>query len=238
MKNKEIPSSYEELREKINFGVLFSQEWLGQIMSSVSPFEADRLDTEGKDVSIYKIDDFLSSEDCEFFISKFRDKLKPSEVTGNELDFRTSRVANMFEIEEGDEDIWRILNLDVNISNRLNLHPSLGENLQFEYFQAGEYFKPHTDYFEPDSEDYLENISKHGQRTWTFQIFLNDVENGGETAFPHLSAEIKPKRGTALIWNNLDSSGTPNYLTLHEEKLVTKESKAIITKWFRDKRIH
>ena len=65
-------------------------------------------------------------------------------------------------------------------------------------------------------------------------IYLNDVEEGGETFFPFLSIAFYPKKGQALIWNNLSFDGMPNKQTLHQGKPVLKGSKAIITKWFRE----
>ena len=39
-----------------------------------------------------------------------------------------------------------------------------------------------------------------GQRTWTTMIYLNDVEEGGETNFPKLDVAIKPKCGRILLF--------------------------------------
>ncbi|ETO25077.1 hypothetical protein RFI_12067 [Reticulomyxa filosa] len=44
-----------------------------------------------------------------------------------------------------------------------------------------------------------------GPRILTFFIYLNDVEEGGETAFPHLSLSVKPKKGKAILWPNVPS---------------------------------
>jgi prolyl 4-hydroxylase len=37
----------------------------------------------------------------------------------------------------------------------------------------------------------------------------------------------------ALIWNNLNPDGTPNFATRHCGEAVTRGQKVIITKWFR-----
>ena len=39
----------------------------------------------------------------------------------------------------------------------------------------------------------------------------------------------------ALIWNNNDLNGNPNYNTLHQGNPPIKGEKFIITKWFRQK---
>lgn len=47
---------------------------------------------------------------------------------------------------------------------------------------------------------------EHGQgydnepRAFVFSIYLNDVEEGGETEFLHFSKRVKPKAGRIVIW--------------------------------------
>tara|TARA_S200002703_G_scaffold156453_1_gene162145 strand:- start:1601 stop:2209 length:609 start_codon:yes stop_codon:yes gene_type:complete len=38
------------------------------------------------------------------------------------------------------------------------------------------------------------------QRALVFSIYLNDVEDGGETEFLHFSQRVKPKKGRLVIW--------------------------------------
>lgn len=75
-----------------------------------------------------------------------------------------------------------------------------------------------------------------GQRTWTFMLYLNEPEEGGETDFPSLGVTVKPRTGRAVIWNSLKEDGTPNSRTLHHGMQVRKGFKAVITKWFRKPR--
>ena len=37
-------------------------------------------------------------------------------------------------------------------------------------------------------------------RAFVFSIYLNDIEEGGETEFLHFSKRIKPKTGRIVIW--------------------------------------
>ena len=39
-----------------------------------------------------------------------------------------------------------------------------------------------------------------GPRILTFFLYLSDVEEGGETAFPKLDIAVKPKKGQAVLW--------------------------------------
>jgi prolyl 4-hydroxylase len=125
--------------------------------------------------------------------------------------------------------------LDEKICGAMGLDPALAEVSQGQYYEITQEFKPHTDYFE------AYELGRHstptlGQRTWTFMIYLNDVQAGGETAFVNVGLVIPPKQGTAVLWNNLRPDGSGNYDTLHHGTPVTAGYKAIITKWFRKPR--
>jgi prolyl 4-hydroxylase len=105
--------------------------------------------------------------------------------------------------------------------------------MQGQRYALGQYYKQHCDYFKPLTKEYKTYCEWMGQRTWTFMIYLNDVEEGGETYFKHLKLKIKPEQGTAVIWNNLYRNGLPNPKTLHEALPPVSGKKYIITKWFR-----
>jgi hypothetical protein len=40
----------------------------------------------------------------------------------------------------------------------------------------------------------------YSNRAFVFSVYLNDVEEGGETEFLHFSKRIKPKTGRIVIW--------------------------------------
>ena len=48
---------------------------------------------------------------------------------------------------------------------------------------------------------HAENVNWNlGNRTMAWMVYLNDVEEGGETEFLYQKRKIKPKKGTILIW--------------------------------------
>jgi hypothetical protein len=61
-------------------------------------------------------------------------------------------------------------------------------------------------------------------RTFVFSIYLNDVEEGGETEFLHFSKRIKPKTGRIVIW----PAGFPY---LHRGNPPLSGEKYILTSW-------
>ena len=112
------------------------------------------------------------------------------------------------------------------------LNPFLGEIIHGQKYEIGEYYTEHGDFFR-DGEDLDVYGEWMGQRSWTTMVYLNDVEEGGETHFPLLNLKLKPKEGTLLAWNNLQKDGTPNENTRHEALPPKSGKKYIITKWWR-----
>ena len=113
------------------------------------------------------------------------------------------------------------------------MDPRLSEPIQGQRYDPGEYFKEHTDWFTPGTEEYETHTDSGGQRTWTVMVSLNPVERGGETLFRRLGRSFTPVPGMAVAWNNLQADGTPNPFTLHEALPVQAGHKWVITKWFR-----
>jgi prolyl 4-hydroxylase len=180
-------------------------------------------------IELYTAEGFLLPEECEELIGVIKAQLRPSTISHDgsaDASFRTSRTCDLV----GGEPAVRAL--DERICGAMGLAPQMAEPSQGQYYELTQEFKPHTDYFE-SYELERNSTPTLGQRTWTFMIYLNDVEEGGETAFVNVGLVIPPKQGMAVLWNNLKPDGTPNYDTLHHGTPVKAGYKAIITKWFR-----
>ena len=176
---------------------------------------------------LYLIDNFLSKEECDRIIQSSSGKTIPSLLTRpdpNDHYFRTSDTCYFSDVG-GHKDI------EAKICNALGIPQEMGETSQIQYYKVGKEFKPHYDAFHSGEDD---DILKNGQRTWTFMVYLNDVEKGGETRFVRLNEALKPKQGQAVVWYNLDDQGNINNDTLHQGSPVIEGQKYIITKWFRD----
>ena len=104
--------------------------------------------------------------------------------------------------------------------------------MEGQLYEPGQFFKEHCDWFE--GESYINHALSSGNRTHTFMIYLNEPEDGGETNFPELNQSIKPKRGMALVWENLNEDGSGNTDFLHEGSEVKLGKKYIITSWWRE----
>ena len=61
-------------------------------------------------------------------------------------------------------------------------------------------------------------------RAFVFSIYLNDVEEGGETEFLHFSKRVKPKTGRIVIW-------PATFPYLHRGNPPLSGQKYILTSW-------
>ena len=61
-------------------------------------------------------------------------------------------------------------------------------------------------------------------RAFVFSIYLNDVEEGGETEFLHFSKRVQPKQGRIVIW-------TAAIPYLHRGNPPLSSEKYILTSW-------
>jgi prolyl 4-hydroxylase len=182
---------------------------------------------------IYEYKNFLAPEECNELMEVADQKVRRSCVANPNdeaitSDYRTSWTADLE---------WQHSNfinqIDIKIGRALNLNPFLGEMVQVQRYNPGQYYKEHCDFFHPGTKEYKVYTEWMGQRTWTFMVYLNDVEEGGETYFKYLNLKIKPEQGKAILWSNLYPFGLPNPKTMHEALPPISGDKYVITKWWR-----
>ena len=94
-------------------------------------------------------------------------------------------------------------------------------------FEVG--YKDHTDCV-VDNKDERDRYA-------TFLVYLNDLgaDGGGETVFPELGNDIKPREGRALVWNNMDyGTGKCEPKSIHNAAKVLHpvKKKYIIQRWY------
>mmetsp|Transcript_106 Transcript_106/g.163 ORF Transcript_106/g.163 Transcript_106/m.163 type:complete len:510 (+) Transcript_106:18-1547(+) len=125
-------------------------------------------------------------------------------------------------------------------------HPELGnsrsiaEELQLVHYDVGQQYTPHHDFMTPT------NI--HGtqaMRYATLILYLNDVEEGGETSFPRwLNAEtrqqlkVTPEKGKAVLFYSLLPDGNPDERSQHAALPVKKGEKYMTNLWVWDPHFH
>ncbi|AIT79296.1 prolyl hydroxylase family protein [Novosphingobium pentaromativorans] len=175
--------------------------------------------------------DFLDTAQCDALIALIEAEHRPSTVANYNGDdvFRTSSTCDL------SPDVGAVAALARKLCDISGIDPAHAEPLQGQRYEVGQEFKAHTDYFEPNNSDFEKYCSVSGQRTWTFMIYLNDVDAGGATRFKVINKLIQPERGKLVAWNNRRPDGSLNPATLHHAMKVRQGRKYVVTQWFRER---
>ena len=170
----------------------------------------------------------LSNEECDELVRLSKDKMKRSKIgtTREENELRTS--SSMF-LEESENEI--IARVEKRVSSIMNIPVEHGEGLQILLYTPGQEYKAHHDFFSSTSKVASNN------RISTLVMYLNDVEQGGETFFPKLNLSVTPKKGMAVYFEYFYNDQNLNDLTLHGGAPVITGEKWVATQWMRKQRI-
>jgi prolyl 4-hydroxylase len=182
-------------------------------------------------LELFTLPGFLPGELCDKLIALIEANRRPSTLADANGDdyFRTSETCDLEPAEPAVQAVEaRLLALT-------GIEGAYGEPIQGQRYEVGQEFKAHTDYFEPNGQDFHKYCSVAGQRTWTFMAYLNDVDAGGATRFKVIDKKFQPRRGMLVGWNNHRPDGSLNPATLHHAMKVRKGLKYVITKWYREK---
>jgi len=190
----------------------------------VQRFPSSRLD-------LFVLRDFLDASECTELVAMIEAQHRPSTIANYNGDdaFRTSSTCDLSRSEPA------VAALADKLAALSRIDLAHAEPLQGQRYEVGQEFKAHTDYFEPNNADYDRYCSVAGQRTWTFMVYLNDVEAGGATRFKVIDKLIQPERGKLIAWNNRKPDGALNGATLHHAMKVRKGFKYVITQWYRER---
>ena len=182
-------------------------------------------------VELFQIRSFVGPDLRAELIRLIEQDRRPSTLAdaGDDRYFRTSETCDL----DGDEPVVR--ELEEMLFQLNGIDPAHGEPLQGQRYEVGQEFKPHCDYFNRGGADWSKYCSVAGQRTWTFMIYLNDVEAGGATRFKAVNKTFQPEAGKLVGWNNRRPDQSENPSTIHHGMKVRKGRKYVITKWYREK---
>ena len=182
-------------------------------------------------LELFQRRDFVDPALCAQLIALIEAGRRPSTLAdaGDDHYFRTSETCDLAADEPA------VAALEAKLAQISGIDPAYGEPLQGQRYDVGQEFKPHCDYFNPGGQDWEKYCSVAGQRSWTFMIYLNDVDAGGATRFKVINKTFQPEAGKLVCWNNRRPDGRENPNTLHHGMKVRKGLKYVLTKWYREK---
>ena len=146
------------------------------------------------------IDEFITAETAQEIIELGKGKLTPTLVASSQgANVQDDRCTSY----QTHLDQWSnetLTKLVVDVSEVLRLPPENCEPCKLLHYEGSQKFVPHLDAF-AKHQGGMEQLAKGGQRIFSAMIYLNDVD-GGETTFPALKINIKPKLGRFMVFEN------------------------------------
>ncbi|AUW58703.1 oxygenase [Sphingobium sp. SCG-1] len=184
-----------------------------------------------RDLTLFIQRHFLSEAQCVELVTRIEANRRPSDIADANGDgyFRTSETCDLDPLDPF------VAQIDQAIANYVGIDPKFGEPLQGQRYSVGQEFKAHTDYFEPNGQDFAKYCTVAGNRTWTVMVYLNETPAGGATRFTKVGKTIQPELGKLLAWDNRQPDGTLNPATIHHGMKVRSGLKYVITKWYRER---
>jgi prolyl 4-hydroxylase len=196
-----------------------------------------------KDPYIVKLRRFLNTEEINTILELSKHLFNPSTtvVNGEQIisDGRTSKTA--FITENGQTNVnsssktWKIIERILKrVCYLTGCDRNQIEGLMVVKYDKGQEYYNHHDYFKPED---IELMKDGGQRIATFFCYLNSLNDneGGETEFPEIGVKVKPSKGTAVFWWDVDKKGKVLDKTLHRGNPVNDGVKYGLNIWIRDK---
>jgi prolyl 4-hydroxylase len=167
----------------------------------------------------------LSHEECDELIRLSEDRLQHSKI-GNTREINQQRTSSGMFFNDGENDM--ITRIEKRVSHIMNIPTEHAEGLQILNYKIGQEFKAHFDFFSSRASN---------PRISTLVMYLNDVEQGGETYFPNLKLTVTPQKGMAVYFEYFYNDHALNELTLHGGAPVIMGEKWAATRWMRRQQV-
>eukprot|EP01012_Entosiphon_sulcatum_P003883 TRINITY_DN1139_c0_g1_i1.p1 TRINITY_DN1139_c0_g1~~TRINITY_DN1139_c0_g1_i1.p1 ORF type:complete len:431 (+),score=43.43 TRINITY_DN1139_c0_g1_i1:164-1294(+) len=214
-----------------------------EIVLPSAPGHKYKLQTISHRPRAFRVENFLTTKECDYLISKSRPGLTPSHVTGGMGQIRNSN-GFWWDRDVGDKIVDGITARAADLLGVPYKVMRESETLQVLHYPAGGYY-----YIHHDAVGYAEDTT-FAPRYATILYYLNDPESGGETAFPiapsfetlernvtkwwkcYDSGIVSPaKRGDAMFFYSYTADGRLDYTAAHQACPVHKGEKWLANHW-------
>ena len=182
------------------------------------------------------VHDFVSQEECEEILAHSWQNMERSTVAskdgkGQKHDKRTG--SNTWLQHNASPMIQGVAD---RISQMVRMPLKNAEPFQVVHYKENEEYDYHWDSFDESDDVATEEYTKNGgQRLITVLGYLRDVPKGGETGFNHLGVNIQPRRGSVIVWWNVEPNTTKREIkSQHAGLPVLEGEKYAFNLWFRE----
>ena len=183
---------------------------------------------------LYYLVGFLNDAECRHLIDEAGSRISRSSTVDpdtGELIYVDARTSSSTYFERGQTE--GVTAIEQRISGMVQMPVENGEGLQLLHYGIGQGYEPHFDFFDPALKGSPAVLAYGGQRHLTVIMYLNDIEQGGETVFPEIDVKIAPKKGDAILFYNCFADGQIDRMSLHGSLPVIAGEKWVATKWVR-----
>ncbi|KAH8334804.1 hypothetical protein KR074_010723 [Drosophila pseudoananassae] len=124
-------------------------------------------------------------------------------------DFSNLRTCKSMRLNDSHHSLLEKLNNRITDATGLSVKDS--EKLQISNYGIGGHLYEHLDSPTKTESDFW----IPGNRVITALFYLSNVEQGGETVFPHLNLKVSTRKGSLMVWYNLFLNGTTDSRVYH-----------------------
>jgi prolyl 4-hydroxylase len=183
---------------------------------------------------IVVLDNFLSSGECDALCEEALPVFAPARVVDeHEQAVQATHLRSNDSAQLPASKSALVRRVEARIEQLTGWPTACCETLQVQRYAQGQDYRPHYDFFDPDSAAHAAAQAQGGQRLATLILYLKTPEAGGATYFANLGMRIAPRKGGALFFSYPDPGN--NSGTLHGGEAVLAGEKWIATQWFRER---
>tara|TARA_Y100000389_G_scaffold36102_1_gene30674 strand:+ start:814 stop:2955 length:2142 start_codon:yes stop_codon:yes gene_type:complete len=180
----------------------------------------------------------ITDEECEHFIKISKDSLTTALVSSDKKGMVSAgrTGTNTWLNHNRDEITQRV---GEKIAKIVGLPLENAEKYQIVHYDPTQQYKQHYDSWDHNgSEKTVRCMKFGGARLITGLVYLNDVEEGGETRLTKLGFSVKPEKGKLLVFHNTYMKETGSHvkhpMSEHAALPVIKGEKYAFNLWFKE----
>lgn len=178
------------------------------------------------------VHDVLSLSECNLIKKLGEDKLSESYTAFRKTPTKV-RTSKDCPLDLEDKQVFAITK---KIASLVGLPVEHCEEPILVRYLPGERYEAHYDSLDLELDDPYEIFRRTGgNRVITAILYLNQVDQGGDTYFTNLDLKITPKQGSVIIFQDVEkhNAAIPHPLSRHTGMPVEQGEKWIVNFWFR-----